>query len=172
MKFLLLPFFFQKAVWKRSARVREREREREKSYLKKKSCENAREWKLRIWDPKQKTNFARELDTSPPSLSPPRARFDWGPRAYERCWKPRRCTHEARTTSPWTHRREKIRLQTVRSTYFLFTPASERRPKTQTLLGGKKLTHRQENTTRTRTRKKRREHAHVLLRASVHTQTH
>ena len=64
------------------------------SYLKKKSCENAREWKLRIWDPKQKTNFARELDTSPPSLSPPRARVDWGSRA--RVWevlKSHGCTH-------------------------------------------------------------------------------
>ena len=35
--------------------------------LKKKFFRNAREWKLRIWDPKHKTNFARESDTSPPS---------------------------------------------------------------------------------------------------------
>ena len=51
--------------------------------LKKKFFRNAREWKLRIWDPKHKTNFARESDTSPPSR-PLHARALTGDRARER----------------------------------------------------------------------------------------
>jgi len=55
----------------------------QKSYLKKKSFRNAREWKLRIWDPKQKTKLARERDTSPPPC-PLHARALTGDRARMR----------------------------------------------------------------------------------------
>ena len=136
-----------------------------KSYLKKKSCENAREWKLRIWDPKQKTNFARELDTSPPSLSPPRARFDWVPRAYERCWKARRCTHEARTTSPWTHRREKIRdFALCAQLTFCTQLTANDALKHKTLLGGR----RQKTHTQTR---KYDTHTHTFKTTRARTRT-
>ena len=63
----------------------------------------------------------------------------------------------------------------MRSTYFLFTPRANdalKHKKFFSMEDAKKLTHRQENTTRARARKKRREHFYALLRASVYTRTH
>ena len=100
----------------------------QKSYLKKKSFRNAREWKLRIWDPKQKTNFAREAATSPPSLSPPRARFDWGPRAYERCWKARGCTHTPHKSFAGTQSGKIRAFYIVSLSPFIFFVAKKEKP--------------------------------------------
>ena len=94
------------------------------SYLKKKFFRNAREWKLRIWDPKQKTNFARESDTSPPSR-PLHARALTGDRARERCWKARGCTHTPHKTFAGT-RSWKIRAFYVFSLSVYFLPRKKK----------------------------------------------
>ena len=77
----LLAFYFQKTE------------EETKHLIKKKRASETHEnesWEFETLNRNQLCTRAWHVITS---LSPPRARVDWGPRARERCWKARGCTH-------------------------------------------------------------------------------